>query len=177
MGTGQELYVKARKLIPGGTQLLSKRPELFLPEQWPAYYSKAKGVDIWDLDGNKYLDLSHCGSGAAILGYADPEVEDAVIQAVQAGSMTTLNCPEEVELAELLLELHPWADMVRYARTGGEMLAVTTRIARASTGRDKIAFCGYHGWHDWYLSANLKSNMVNLPWLRAISSHNARTCC
>ena len=69
--------------------------------------------------------------------------------------MSTLNCPEEVALAEKLIELHDWADMVRFARTGGEANAISIRIARAATGRDKIAICGYHGWHDWYLSANL----------------------
>jgi glutamate-1-semialdehyde aminotransferase len=153
--TGQRLYEKARKRIPGGTQLLSKRPEMFLPEQWPSYYSKAIGVEIWDLDGKKYVDMSYCGIGACVLGFADPDVDSAVHAAVQAGSMTTLNCPEEVELADLLCELHPWADMVRYARGGGEAMAVAVRIARARTGRDKVAFCGYHGWHDWYLSANL----------------------
>lgn len=155
MGKGQNLYAKARTLIPGGTQLLSKRPEMFLPEQWPAYYSKVKGVEVWDLDGNKYLDATHCGVGAPVLGFGDPDVDDAVIAAIRNGSMGTLNCPEEVELAELLLELHPWADMVRYARTGGEIMAIAVRIARASTNREKIAFCGYHGWHDWYLAANL----------------------
>lgn len=158
METGQNLYRKAREVIPGGTQLLSKRPEMFLPNQWPAYYSKAKGIEIWDLDGNLFWDVSHNGVGAPILGYADDEVDDAVIQAIRAGTMTTLNCPEEVELAELLLEIHSWADMVRYARTGGEVLAVAIRIARASAGRDKIAFCGYHGWHDWYLAANLSED-------------------
>ena len=151
----QLLYEKARRRIPGGTQLLSKRPEMFLPERWPAYYSKAKGVEIWDLDGKKYIDMSCCGIGATVLGYADPDVDEAVRGAIDAGSMTTLNCPEEVELAELLCELHPWADMVRYARTGGEAMAVAIRIARAKTRRDKVAFCGYHGWHDWYLAANL----------------------
>ncbi|MQF67098.1 aminotransferase class III-fold pyridoxal phosphate-dependent enzyme [SAR202 cluster bacterium AD-802-F09_MRT_200m] len=158
MTSGQDLYIKARTLIPGGTQLLSKRPELFLPEGWPAYYSRAKGVEVWDLDGNKYIDTTHCGVGAPILGFADPTVDEAVVNAIRAGSMSTLNCPEEVELAELLLELHPWAEMVRYARTGGEIMAVAVRIARASTGRDKIAFCGYHGWHDWYLAANLSED-------------------
>jgi glutamate-1-semialdehyde 2,1-aminomutase len=155
MGLGQELYEKGRTLIPGGTQLLSKRPEMFLPGQWPAYYARAKGVEVWDLDGRKYVDATSCGVGAPILGYADPDVESAVIGAVRAGNMCTLNCPEEVELAELLIELHPWADMVRYSRAGGEALAVAIRIARAQTGRDKIVFCGYHGWTDWYLAANL----------------------
>ena len=153
--TSQELYRRAKKLIPGGAQLFSKRPELHLPEYWPTYYSKARGVEIWDLEGRKYIDMSYCGIGACILGYADPDVNNAVHAAIESGSMTTLNCPEEVELAELLCELHPWADMVRYARTGGEAMAIAVRIARAKTGRDKIAFCGYHGWHDWYLSANL----------------------
>ena len=155
MSTSQELYKKAKDLIPGGTQLLSKRPEMYLPDQWPSYYQKAKGVDIWDMDGNKYTDMSIMGIGACILGYADDDVNKAVKDAVDAGSMATLNCPEEVELAELLIKLNPWADMVRYAKTGGEAMAVAVRIARACSGRDKVAFCGYHGWHDWYLSANL----------------------
>jgi glutamate-1-semialdehyde 2,1-aminomutase len=107
------------------------------------------------LDGKKYIDMSYCGIGACVLGFADPGVDAAVRAAIASGSMATLNCPEEVELAELLCELHPWADMVRYARTGGEAMAIAVRIARASTGRDKVAFCGYHGWHDWYLAANL----------------------
>jgi len=154
--TGQKLYQRARKRIPGGTQLLSKRPEMLLPEQWPAYYARARGAEVWDLDGRRYVDMSYNGIGACVLGFADPEVDAAVHGAVDAGSMCTLNSPEEVELADLLCELHPWAEMVRYARCGGEAMAVAVRIARARTRRDKIAFCGYHGWHDWYLAANLK---------------------
>ena len=152
---GQYLYERAKKLIPGGTQLLSKRPEMFLPEQWPSYYSLARGVEVVDLDGNTYVDMSIMGVGACILGYADPEVNAAVKAAIDNGSMCTLNAPEEVELAELLCELHPWAQMVRYARSGGEAMSVAVRIARAHTHRDKVAFCGYHGWTDWYLAANL----------------------
>ena len=154
-GKGQLLYKKAKSIIPGGGQLLSKRPEKFLPELWPAYYSRAKGCEIWDLDGNKYIDMSYMGIGARTLGYADDDVNSAVIQAVNDGSMTTLMVPEEVELAELLLEQHPWAEQVRYAKGGGDAMAVAVRIARAATKKDKILFCGYHGWHDWYLSANL----------------------
>jgi len=154
-GTGQALYQRARRRIPGGTQLLSKRPEMFLPEQWPSYYSRARGVDVWDLDGRHYVDMSYNGIGACILGAADPDVDAAARAAIDAGSMSTLNCPEEVELAELLIDIHPWAEMVRYARSGGEAMALAVRIARARTRRDRIAFCGYHGWHDWYLAANL----------------------
>ncbi len=155
MGHSQELYKKARKIIPGGTQLLSKRPEMSLPGLWPAYYEKACGCDVWDLDGNRYIDMSYMGVGSCILGYADPDVNAAVKDAIDKGSMSTLNCPEELELAELLCTLHPWAEMVRYARGGGEALSIAVRIARAFTGKDIILFCGYHGWHDWYLSANL----------------------
>jgi glutamate-1-semialdehyde 2,1-aminomutase len=151
---GQLMYRKAKLRIPGGTQLFSKRPELFLPEKWPNYYSKAKGAEIWDLDGNKYIDMSYMGMGACVLGYADPDVDNTVKTAIASGSMCTLNCPEEVELADLLCEIHPWAEMVRYARTGGEAMAIAVRIARAQTKKDKVIFCGYHGWHDWYLAAN-----------------------
>lgn len=158
MRKGQDLYCKAKKLIPGGTQLLSKRPEMFLPDNWPAYYQSAKGCEITDLDGTVYQDLSYMGVGACILGYADDDVNGAVIKAVQSGSMSTLNVPEEYELAELLIDLHPWANMVRYARTGGEAAAIAVRIARTATGRGKILFCGYHGWHDWYLAANLSDD-------------------
>ena len=155
MGKSQELYKKAKKIIPGGTQLLSKRPEMFLPELWPAYYDRAKGCEVWDLDGKKYIDMITMGVGSCILGYADEDVNKAVKSAVDRGNMCTLNAPEEVELAELLLELHPWAEMVRYARTGGESMMIAVRIARAKSGKDTVLFCGYHGWHDWYLSSNL----------------------
>jgi glutamate-1-semialdehyde 2,1-aminomutase len=146
---------RAKQKIPGMTQLLSKRPDMFAPGVWPGYYQKAKGVEVWDLDGNRYIDMSISGIGANILGYADSDVDDAVRFAIQNGSSCSLNCPEEVELAELLCELHPWAEMARFARTGGESMVIAVRIARAHTGRDKVAFCGYHGWHDWYLAANV----------------------
>ena len=155
MGTGQKLWKRAKRVIPGGNMLLSKRPEMFLPDQWPAYFSKAKGCKVWDLDGNEYIDMSIMGIGTNTLGYGHPEIDEAVMRTVQAGNMSTFNCPEEVYLAEKLVELHPWADMARFARSGGEANAIAIRIARAASGRDKVAICGYHGWHDWYLSANL----------------------
>ena len=155
---GPKLYQKAKKIIPGGTQIFSKRPEIFLPENWPSYYERAKGVEVWDLDGNKYIDATHNGLGACILGYADDDVNEAVSSAGKLGSLTTLNCPEEIELAELLLKYHPWAKMVRYARSGGEAVSIAIRIARASTKKDIILFCGYHGWHDWYLASNLSND-------------------
>ncbi len=158
MGTGQKLYKRAKKVIPGGNMLLSKRPEMFLPEKWPAYFSKSKGCRVWDLDGKEYIDMSIMGIGTNTLGYGHPEVDEAVIKTIKDGNMATLNCPEEVYLAEKLVDLHPWADMVRFARAGGEINSIAIRIARASTGKDKIAICGYHGWHDWYLSTNLNDD-------------------
>ena len=155
MGSGQKLWERAKKVIPGGNMLLSKRPEMFLPEKWPAYFSRSKGCTVWDLDGNALTDMSIMGIGTNILGYGHPEVDAAVVETVSNGNMSTLNCPEEVALAERLVEIHPWADMVRFARSGGEANALAVRIARAASGRDKVAICGYHGWHDWYLSANL----------------------
>ena len=155
MGTGQKLWKRAKRVIPGGNMLLSKRAEMFLPEQWPAYFSRSRGCQVWDLDGNEFTDMSLMGIGTNTLGYAHPEVDEAVRGTVAAGNMTTLNCPEEVYLAERLVELHPWAQMVRFARSGGEANAIAVRIARAASGREKVAICGYHGWHDWYLAANL----------------------
>jgi glutamate-1-semialdehyde aminotransferase len=154
MGKGQELYKKSKTIIPGGTMLLSKRPEMFLPDNWPSYYSKAKGCQVWDLDGTQYTDMSIMGIGTNTLGYGHDEVDAAVIQTVTNGNMSTLNCPEEVWLAEELISMNQWADMVRFARSGGEANAIAIRIARAASGRDKVAICGYHGWHDWYLSTN-----------------------
>ena len=155
-----ELYDRAKQLIPGGTQLLSKRPELYAPDVWPAYYREAKGCEIVDIDGRRFIDMSTNCVGACLLGYANDQVNAAVMRRVESGSICTLNSPDEVELAELLLELHPWAEMVRYARTGGEALAIAVRIARAATGQEKIAFCGYHGWSDWYLAANLSGDQL-----------------
>ena len=152
---GAELWNKAKKIISGGGQLLSKRAEMFLPGLWPAYFKKAKGIEIWDLDGKHYYDFSIMSVGSCTLGYADLDVNRAVKKVIDEGSISSLNPPEEVELARLLCKLHPWADMARFARSGGEAMAIAVRIARAHTGKDKVIFCGYHGWSDWYLAANL----------------------
>jgi len=158
MCNGQKLWRRAKKIIPGGNMLLSKRSEMFLPERWPAYYSHSKGCRVWDLDGNELIDMSLMGIGTNILGYGNSEVVEAVIATVSAGNMSTLNCPEEVWLAERLVMLHPWSEMVKLARSGGEANAIAIRIARAATGRDTVAICGYHDWHDWYLATNLENN-------------------
>lgn len=159
--TGQNLWKNANKIIPGGNGLLSKRPERYVPDLWPIYFSKAKGAFIWDLDGNKFIDMAQNGIGSAILGYADKDVDNAVIKSIKNGINTTLNPPEEVELADLLLKLNPCMDMVKFARGGGEAMSIAIRIARARSGNQKILFSGYHGWTDWYIAANVsrKSNL------------------
>lgn len=149
------LYEKAKRIIPGEVQLFSKKPELFAPGSWPAYYSRASGCEVWDLDNNHYYDFSTNGIGACILGFNNPKISEAAKKAIDSGCMSSLNPPEEIALAERLCELHTWASKARFTRCGGESMAVAVRIARAATGRSMIAVCGYHGWHDWYLAANL----------------------
>ncbi len=158
MSSGQKLWRRARNVIPGGSMLLSKRAEMHLPTEWPAYFSRTLGCSIWDLDNKEYIDVGMMGVGTNILGYNHPKVDEAVQHVVRSGNLSTLNCPEEVYLAEELCRLHPWADMARFTRSGGEACAVAVRIGRAASGKDGVAFCGYHGWHDWYLSANLAND-------------------
>ncbi len=166
----KELQDKAVKLIPGMTQLLSKRPDRYCRGVWPTYFKEAHGIEVTDLDDNKYLDFSIGGIGATVLGYADPDVNKAVIDVINSGSASTLNPPEEVALAEKLIELHPWADMARFARGGGEAMSIAVRIARVATGKDKIVFCGYHGWCDWYLAANLgKKEALDDQWIAGLN--------
>jgi len=170
-GTGQKLWERAKTIIPGANQLLSKRSEMFLPNLWPSYYSKASGYEVWDLDGNKFNDFATMGIGACALGYADSFVNERVKDVISLGSMCTLNAPEEVELAEKLISLHPWSKMARFSRSGGEACSIAVRAARAATRRNKVLFCGYHGWHDWYLSANLQNkNNLNQQLLSGLSA-------
>jgi glutamate-1-semialdehyde aminotransferase len=155
--SGKKLWKDALNIIPGGNGLLSKRPDRYGKDIWPTYFSKAKGCHIWDLDGNEYIDMTQNGIGTAILGYADDDVNQSVIDAVNNGVNTTLNAPEEVELAQKLLELNPTMGGVKFARGGGEAMSLAVRIARTHTKRDKVAFSGYHGWTDWYLATNLST--------------------
>ncbi len=164
------LYNKAKKIILGGNMLVSKNPDMILPEYWPSYFHKTKKTHVWT-EHKKYLDMM-CYVGQNTLGYNHNDIDNEVIKKIKLGNMSTLNSPEEVELAEELLRIHSWADMVKFARSGGEANAMAIRIARAASRKDNIAICGYHGWHDWYLSVNLKNkNDLNdhlLPGLKPI---------
>ncbi len=157
------LWQKASKIIPGGNGLLSKRPERFLPDGWPTYFSKSKGVYIWDLDNNKYIDMSLMGIGTSVLGYNNSFINKFVKKKIDQGINTTLNCTEEYFLAKELLKIDKFADQVKFARGGGEAMSLAVRLARSKTKKSKIIFSGYHGWHDWYLAANLQdvSNLNN----------------
>ena len=155
LSSGQKLWRRALNVIPTGNHLLSKNSDQFLPNEWPSYFERAKGCEIWDLDSNHYFDVSLMGVGTNTLGYGDDYVDSKVQEAIKSGNMSTLNCKEEVLLAEQLIKLHPHFEMVRFTRTGGEANAVAVRLARAATGKDKVAVCGYHGWHDWYLAGNI----------------------
>ncbi len=153
---GKNLYKFAKKIIPGGTTLFSKRSELHLPDEWPAYFSKGKKTFLWDMEGNKYLDM-FCAVGTNVLGYSNDVVNKSVKNNINKSNMSTFNCPEEVYLANNIIKHHSWSSMAKFTRGGGEANAVAIRIARSNTKRKNIAFCGYHGWHDWYLSANINS--------------------
>ena len=158
MSKSLKMRQRSLNVIPGGNSLLSKRSEMFSPRYWPGYFKSSKGITVVDLDNKSYKDFSHFSVGTCTLGYANQEVNNAVKNIIDKGTMSTLNCPEEVLLAEKLVSMHPWSDMVRFARTGGEANSVCIRVARAAKKKDKILINGYHGWHDWYLSVNLKSN-------------------
>jgi glutamate-1-semialdehyde 2,1-aminomutase len=151
-----KLYIKAKKIILGGNMLLSKNPDVILPDYWPSYFYKTNKTHVWGDDKKKYLDMM-CYVGQNTLGYNNSSVDKEVIKKIKLGNMSTLNSTEEVELAEELLKTHKWAGMAKFARSGGEANALAVRIARASSKKDHIAICGYHGWHDWYLSVNLKN--------------------
>ena len=151
---GPELWSRAKQSISCGTGLMAKRATSFDPVEWPSYYSRCSGANIWDSQGRRFTDFTG-GVGAILLGHSDEEVNRAVHRRVSQGSYCSLVSPDEPALAEHLLGLHPWAAKVRFARGGGAALSLAVRIARAATGKRGIAFCGYHGWSDWYLAANL----------------------
>ncbi len=151
--------------------LLSKNPDIILPDYWPSYFYKTDKTHVWTNDKKKYLDMM-CYVGQNTLGYNNPNIDKEVIRKIKLGNMSTLNSTEEVQLAGELLNIHKWAGMAKFARSGGEANALAIRVARAASKKDHVAICGYHGWHDWYLSVNLKNkNNLNahlLPGLEPL---------
>jgi glutamate-1-semialdehyde 2,1-aminomutase len=154
MNKNEVLWKKSKKIILRGNSLFSKNPENYA-KNWPAYFDKAKGCYIWSIDKKKYIDFSYMGIGTNILGYSNSKIDNHVKKIINKGTMSTLNCAEEVFLSQKLIEMHPWSSMCKFTRTGAEASAVAIRIGRIYSKKNKIAICGYHGWHDWYLSVNL----------------------
>lgn len=145
----EALWRKAGEIIPCGTQTLSKAPDQFVDGVAPKYLVKGKGSHVWDADGNEYIDYP-MSLGAIILGHAYPGIVKAVQKQITQGTLYTLMHPIEIEVAELLQEAIPCAEMVRFGKNGSDVTMAAIRIARAATGRAKIAYCGYHGWQDWF---------------------------
>ena len=159
---GYNYWKEALKLIPGGNSILSKRPERYASQKWPTYFNKSRGCRVWDLEGNIFIDMAQMGIGSSTLGYSNKYVNDEVKKIITKGINTTLNAPEEVELAKKLIKLNPGFGGVKFCRSGGEAMAVAVRIARCfQSKKQKIIFSGYHGWFDWYLATNL-ANKRNL---------------
>ena len=145
-----KIYSKAIKVIPGGTQTFSKGVTQFVEGFSPKYLHRGKGAYVWDVDRNKYLDYV-MGCQPLILGYADPDVNKAVVEQLALGSTFSLMNKLELDVSELLINKVPCAEAVRFGKNGADVTTAAVRIARAVTGRDHIAYCGYHGWHDWYI--------------------------
>jgi glutamate-1-semialdehyde 2,1-aminomutase len=154
----KKIWNKAIKFIPGGNSFLSKNPTRFPSKDWPIYFSKTKGCCVWDLNNNKYFDFSYMGVGTNSLGYSNAKIDNEISKVIKNGNMSTLNSYEEVIFAENILKIHPWAKMAKFAKTGAEANAIALRLARAFTKKNKVIICGYHGWHDWYLSAKFMKN-------------------
>lgn len=147
-----EWRVRAERVVPNGAQTFSKSPMSFVQGIAPNFLRKAKGAYVWDVDGNRYIDYV-MGLGPPILGHADPVVNAAAREQMEEGISFSLPHPVEVEVAELLCELIPCAEMVRFGKNGSDATAAAVRVARAYTHRDKVACCGYHGWQDWYIGS------------------------
>ncbi len=154
-----ELYERALGLIPNVTQTLAKGPTQNSNGVMPKYLQRGKGSHVWDVDGNEYIDLT-MGVGPLSLGYCYPAVDDAIRRQLEDGITFSLMHPLEVEVAELAREMIPNAEAVRYSKTGADVTSAAVRLARAFTGRDKVLCCGYHGWHDWYVSVTARNHGV-----------------
>jgi glutamate-1-semialdehyde aminotransferase len=146
-----ELYRRALGLIPSVTQTLAKGPGQHIKGIAPKYLVKGKGSHVWDADGNEYIDFN-MGIGPLSLGYANDKVDEAIREQLKDGITFSLMHPLEVEVAEMLREIIPNAEAVRYSKTGADVTSAAVRLARAFTGKEKVLCCGYHGWHDWYIS-------------------------
>ena len=154
-----ELYERAINLIPSVTQTLAKGPGQWVKGIAPKYLVKGKGSHVWDVDGNEFIDYM-MGVGPLSLGYSYPSVDEAIKKQLEDGITFSMMHPLEVEVAEMIHQIIPNADMVRYSKTGADVTSAAVRLARAYTGKNKILCCGYHGWHDWYIAVTARNNGI-----------------
>ncbi len=154
-----ELYARATGLIPAWSQTLAKGPTQYVKGVAPKYLVRGEGCHVWDVDGNEYIDYN-MGVGPISLGYGYKRVDKAIKRQLKDGITFSLMHPLEVELAELIHQVVPGAEAVRYSKTGAEVTSAAVRLARAYTGRDKVLCCGYHGWHDWYVGVTARRRGV-----------------
>lgn len=146
----KELLHRATGLIPALTQTLAKGPGQHVRGFAPAYAKRGKGCRVWDVDGNSYIDLT-MGVGPVSLGYGHDVVDSAIAEQLADGITFSLMHPLEVEVAELIRDIVPYVESVRFSKTGCDVTSAAVRLARAYTGRNTVLCCGYHGWHDWYI--------------------------
>ncbi|MHB8906824.1 MAG: aminotransferase class III-fold pyridoxal phosphate-dependent enzyme [Melioribacteraceae bacterium] len=154
-----ELYNRALGLIPSVTQTLAKGPGQWVKGIAPKYLVRGKGSHVWDVDGNEYIDYM-MGVGPLSLGYAYPKVDDAIKKQLEDGITFSMMHPLEVEVAEMIRQIVPNAEAVRYSKTGADATSAAVRLARAYTGKNKILCCGYHGWHDWYIAVTARNHGI-----------------
>lgn len=162
ISVSDEYYQRALSLIPGVTQTLAKGPGQYVKGVAPKYLQRGKGSHVWDVDGNEFIDFN-MGIGPISLGYCYVPVDDAIKAQLQDGITFSMMHPLEVEVAELIREIIPNAEMIRYSKTGADVTSAAVRLARAFTGRDKVLCCGYHGWHDWYIGVTDRNKGIPLP--------------
>jgi glutamate-1-semialdehyde aminotransferase len=162
------LLERARKVVPGASQTLSKGPRMFVEGAYPVFLERGRGCRVWDVDGNEYVDYI-LGLASITLGYGFPAVTEAVARQAVEGSIFSLPHPLEVEVSERLTEIIPCAEMVRFVKTGSEADSAAVRVARAATGRDVILYAGYHGWHDWYATTTPRSKGIPKDFARLIA--------
>ena len=151
-----ELYERALNSIPLASQTFSKSAMNFPRRASPLFLERGQGAYVWDYDGNKYIDYV-LGLMPIVLGYCDPDVDDAIRKQLNNGIIFSLPSDLEIQLAEKLTELIPCAEMARFGKNGSDVTSAAIRLARAYTGRDRIAVCGYHGWHDWYIGTTARN--------------------
>src|SRR3989338_4389015 len=155
----KELWEKGNKYIPSGTQTASKAPDQFARGTYPLYHQSGQGSRVFDVDGNEYIDYP-CSLGAIFLGHNYPEVVQAIQKQAEEGIIFSLLHPLEVEVAELLIEMIPCAEQIRFMKNGSDATSAAVRVARSYTKREKIASCGYHGWQDWYIIGSEKNGGI-----------------